>query len=649
MTIFSFFATLHKLQYSFICLLLPLAFLNSSKIKAQTPKSKVVMISIDGTPDYLIDKFLKNGVLPANGAFAKIKKFGAYAETVLPVNVASTGSSHISIFTGASQGKTGIVGNNFRRTNQNWNSAPLSAFRQPIVVETIFQAAMRQEKKVIALAGVGLDNTAENRKTDYMHMYPNISGPSLVIDLTSTDTILNFENDKSFRKLKVESKSPSQPVFEIAGGFKIPLHIYLTDSVHNEANILRPLTQLVIDTDADLSNGYAASVVPETWAAMAVERNGKQYNTSFRIFKIDGSNGKYRLFMTAPAEVYGYPSGFLQQLQSVCGLWPGEPENRKQTAGLVSEAIWFEQIGRLAKYSRDLILASMKTGNWDLLFGYFSTLDDVQHRYTLTNPRQLDYKADNGKRPAIYAGHIEKWFQIIDRYLLEIMNAAPKETNFVIFSDHGMIPIHTCLLLNNYFEKTGFSVSKQELTSVSSGNSAHIYINKEKINSSDYAAYLSRLTQSLKSLKDSVTGESIFELVANQQEQKKYGLYHKDYSGDLFVSCKIGYSITDRYLPEVNYLIQNSFDPALFENQNEATKKFLLNGSMNETSRGVHGNLAKLREGQSIFYAIGPNVPKRKLKKIISLQIAATVAQLLGIQPPADSEGKSVFLNKQPN
>ena len=137
--------------------------------------------------------------------------------------------------------------------------------------------------------------------------------------------------------------------------------------------------------------------------------------------------------------------------------------------------------------------------------------------------------------------------------------------------------------------------------------------------------------------------------MVNQQEQKKYGLYHKDYSGDLFVSCKIGYSITDRYLPEVNYLIQNSFDPALFENQNEATKKFLLNGSMNETSRGVHGNLAILREGQSIFYAIGPNVPKRKLKKIISLQIAATVAQLLGIQPPTDSEGKSVFLNKQPN
>jgi predicted AlkP superfamily pyrophosphatase or phosphodiesterase len=92
---------------------------------AQTPQKKVVMISIDGTPDYLIDKFLKTGVLPANGAFARMKKNGAYAETVYPVNVASTGPSHIAIFTGASPVKTGMVGNSFRRVDQSWSSPTL--------------------------------------------------------------------------------------------------------------------------------------------------------------------------------------------------------------------------------------------------------------------------------------------------------------------------------------------------------------------------------------------------------------------------------------------------------------------------------------------------------------------------------------------
>lgn len=643
------FLIFQKKSYSFFGFLLIFQFLSSNSLYAQSPQPKVVMISIDGTPDYLIDKFLKNGVLPSNGAFAQMKKYGAYAETVIPVNIASTGPSHISIFTGASPAKTGMIGNNFRKVDQDWNSPALSAFRQPIPVETIFQAAMRQGKKVMAFGGVGIDNIAENRKTDYMHMYPTIVGPSLVIDLISTDTMLNLESSKSYTKLKVDSKSPSQAIFEITGGFKIPLHIYLTDSAHDDANILHPLTQLIIDTDSDLNSGYAASVIPENWMGMAVEKNGKAYNTSFRIVKADGVTGRYQLFMAAPAEVYGHPFGFLKKLQSKIGLWPGEPENRKQTTGLISEEIWFEQIDRLAKYSRDLILTGIKDGNWDLLFGYFSTLDDVQHRYTLTNPRQIDYKAENGKRSEIYAAYIEKWFQTIDRYLLEIMNAAPKEVNFVIFSDHGMIPVHTCLVLSNYLEKEGFSVSKQEVKSISSGNSAHIYINKEKISNTDYDGYLNRLTRILKSLKDSVTGEPIFELVVNQQEQEKYGLYHKDYSGDLFVSCKPGYSITDRVLPGVSYLVQNSFDPAMFENQNQATKNFLLNGTMNETGRGIHGNLASVREGQSIFYSIGPNVPKRKLKKIFSLQIATTVAELLGIQPPAASEGKSLFPKKHKN
>lgn len=623
--------------------LLILVFSINSQTNAQNPKKRVVMISLDGTPDYLIDKFLDNGVLPADGAFARMKKKGAYAETVLPINIASTGPSHISIFTGASPGKTGIVGNSFRKNDQIWNSPNLLAFTQPIEAETIFQAAMRQGKKVMTLGGVGLDYSTKNRMTNYMHMYPKISGPSLIMDLEVTDTIINHMDIESFIKLKTTTKSPSKAIFEIFGSFKIPLYFYLKDRMFNPMYMPNQPTEIVIDTDNDFKNGYTTTVDSENWTGMAIEKNSKKYNTSFRIFKTDEKAGTFQLFMTAPAEVYGSSIGFLEKLQSNCGLWPGEPENRKQTTGLVSEKNWFEQLDRLAKYSRDLILTGMKEDDWDLLFGYFSTLDDVQHRYTLTNPRQIDYNADNGNRPNIYADYIEKRFQTIDAYLLEIMNAAPKETNFVIFSDHGMIPIHTTVILNNFLEQNGFSYTKQEITLTASGNSAHIYINKEKINNIEFDSYMKRLSESLKNLKDTITGEPIFDLVANKKELKQYGLYNQNYSGDIFVSCKAGYSISGRYLPGVGFLVQNSFDPAMFENENQATKNFLLSGTMNETGRGVHGCLATLREGQSIFYAIGPNVPNKGLKKIYSLQIAPTVAKLLGIQPPANAELKSCF------
>ena len=81
----------------------------------------------------------------------------------------------------------------------------------------------------------------------------------------------------------------------------------------------------------------------------------------------------------------------------------------------------------------------------------------------------------------------------------------------------------------------------------------------------------------------------------------------------------------------------------MFENENQATKNFLLSGTMNETGRAVHGCLSSLREGQSIFYAIGPDVPKKEIKEMYSLQIAPTVAKLLGIKSPLNAEMKSGF------
>lgn len=629
--------------YHFQFMLL-LFLLNEVQLFGQQQKAKVVMISIDGTPDYLVDHYLKTGVLPQNGAFAKMKKFGAYAETMLPVNVASTGPSHISIFTGASPANTGIVGNSFRRFDQPWEAPSLSAFRQPLKAETIFQAAMRQGKKVVVLGGVGVDHLGPERRTDFMYMYPSISGPSLVLDLVPDGNQKNV-NGKYFQQLTTIATSPSAAIYELSNNVKLPLYIYQSDSAENVANILHPVSQVIIDEDADLSNGYNARITGHSWTTMIIHYQGKQYTSSFRIVDTNSKEKRIRLFMSAPAEVFGYPATFFQYLQTKCGLWPGEPENRKQTSGLISEEIWFEQVDRLAAYSRDLILAGMQTNQWDLLFGYFSTLDDVQHRYTLTDPRQLDYAADNGKRPQLYASILERYFKKVDRYLLQIMNAAPKGTNFILFSDHGMIPVHTTLLLGNLLERSGFSVTGQMVKSLSSGNSAHIYLNNSLLAPAVKTDYLNRLSKHLLALKDSLTGEPVFELVADSSLQKNLGLYHPEYSGELFVSCRKGYSLSDKVLQDVPVFVKNSFDPALFATQNQAVRNFLINGTMNETGRGVHGNLASVREGQSIFYAIGPDMPRGNLGNVNSLQIAASVADLLSINPPFEVEMMTVFQN----
>lgn len=602
-----------------------------------------MLISLDGTPDYLVDLYLANGVLPKNGAFARMKKNGAYAKTVMPINVASTGPSHISIFTGASPSNTGIVGNSFKSKSKPFNSNVLNAFRQPISVETIFQSAMNQGKKVITMGGVGLDNLSEDRKVDMMHMYPIISGPSWVVDFKETNYATKNQFNVRYRSLRPIGMIDSIFSIDISGKFKIPLHFYLSDTTIVEANVLKKITRISIDNDQSINNGFALQLGLDDWSIFEFEHSGKQYNVSFRVISVNKDVNTFRVLMTTPVEVYGYPSSFLTKVHSNIGLWPGEPENIKQTQGLVPESIWFEQLDRLAKYSKNLILEAMKEENWDLIFGYFSTLDDIQHRYTVSNPRQLDYNADNGMRPKVYSSYIEQRFNDIDAYLLEIMNAAPKETNFLIFSDHGMIPIHTTLLLNNYFEQLGSFFTKNVLSVTTSGNSAHIYINKDSFNATTFSTYINWLSVQLSQLTDPVSQEPIFEIVANEEVQKKYGIYHPEYSGHLFVSCKEGYSISNKFQPGVRSFVKNSFDPALFETENHHTKAFLLNGTMNETGRAVHGSLSTIRSAQSIFYAIGPKIPRKKFCTISSLNIAPTVASILGIKPPRNAEAESLF------
>lgn len=628
-----------RLLHSYFTFISLIVLITTATAQPATRK-RVVMISIDGTPDYLVDRFLKNGVLPPNGAFARMKKSGAYAETLLPVNVASTGPSHIAIFTGAEPGSSGIVGNSFRQVNQSWEEPSLTAFKQPFTAETIFSAARRQGKKVITLGGVGLDYSDSSRMTDEMFMYPVIAGTSAVYDLKKSDrkTIAGEE----YIRL-VTDKQSALPEIRLYNEAITRCWFYLKDSSKNEANVLKPAYQIIVDNDSTLENGYLAAVKETGWETFRLIHNRKTYAVSANLFSASRADGWFRMYFSPPAELFGLPDAFMQRLQSACGIWPGEPDNLKQTAGVVPEEKWMEQTGRLATYSKKLILAGMQEDNWDLLFGYFSTLDDIQHRYTVSDKRQLDYTAENGNRPARYEKIIGEWFSTIDRYLLEIMNAAPPGTSIIVFSDHGMIPMHSTLLINNYLDKAGFSNTGKEVQAITSGNSAHVYINRNLIDSTRYPDYLRRLRQSLADLKDEKTGKPIFLLIADSTEQKKHGLYHAEYSGDLFISCREGFSISSRFVPGAPFLIQNTFDMNLVRDQPEAVRNFLLKGTMNETGRAVHGCLSTVRKGQSVFYAWGNHVPAKKIKKMRSLQITPTVAKLLDIQAPVMATDKPAF------
>jgi hypothetical protein len=230
--------------------------------------------------------------------------------------------------------------------------------------------------------------------------------------------------------------------------------------------------------------------------------------------------------------------------------------------------------------------------------------------------------------------------------------AAPPGTNFLVVSDHGIIPAHTTLLVNNYLARAGFKVSPAEGAEVrayTDGPSANIYVNvkgKRKggiVPAERLKDYVERIVAACKSLRDPVSGEPVFEVVLRGDELDTVGLKHPERSGDVFVSARPGWVLSPRISPALPFFVPTTLNPDTRSTLDKAAQEFLEAGGVNEVGLGVHGYLGRFREIQSIFFAVGPDVPHAALGVVRAIDVAPTAAALLGIEPPRDAQGRSVL------
>lgn len=141
------------------------------------------------------------------------------------------------------------------------------------------------------------------------------------------------------------------------------------------------------------------------------------------------------------------------------------------------------------------------------------------------------------------------------------------------------------------------------------------------------------------------TNDPIFQVVLKRSELDQLRLNYEERAGDVFVSARAGFSLSGRVLPNVPLLVPTTFrgDTRARVAGNKQTEDFLIAGGANETGAGVHGHVSAHRQIQAIFFAYGPNVPVRLTGPVNAVDVAPTVASLLGIEPPRDTQGKIVF------
>jgi hypothetical protein len=120
-------------------------------------------------------------------------------------------------------------------------------------------------------------------------------------------------------------------------------------------------------------------------------------------------------------------------------------------------------------------------------------------------------------------------------------------------------------------------------------------------------------------------------------------LNHSSRSGDVFVSVRIGWSLSSKLIAGIPVTIPNSFNKDAYAHLNKNIQRFLSSGFMNETGLGVHGNLGSDRNMNAIFYAYGPDISKKNIGVISALDVTPTVSSILNIKPPRKAKGFKVI------
>ncbi|HTQ78782.1 MAG TPA: alkaline phosphatase family protein, partial [Thermoanaerobaculia bacterium] len=620
--------------------LLPLPLLFLAACQGATPKaatgargadtpSRVLLLSLDGAGSEALHRYYAEGALDGGG-FARFFKEGVVADAMVPVNPTLTSTNHISLAAGYDAAATGIVSNTFHPPGEAWGKT-VSGFDAPIATETLWEAAMRQGKKVGNVTWPGADAKEDRRHSDWGVVY-------------STDrrgTLVTFErNDWTAWNPAAEDPKVTSYAPSLTARIDLPakgpsFDLVAVDSVDDGVTRYDRLLVLPQPRAAATSVSPGKTLGVGEWlqflappeppvqtpGVSVVVSSGKgQSDRWIKVLKVDGDLKDVRLYFGPAHQIQAYPEPFAAELTRKGLLWPGAPDSPWLQATFrgqpgIDLATWTEQADRfLDFFSASLNLAAARS-DWDLLMGYIPSIDEAGHTLSLLDPRQPNYSPE--LKEACARARLEVWKRV-DRALASLLSTVDlRTTRVVVVSDHGMTPIHTvldprALLLSNGYiavdAKGKILPEKSTVLAVSDGGISHLYLAPSVAN--DPAAR----TRAVGELKTLFAGWKVGEVrplarVLTRFEAAALGLNHPN-SGDVVLFAEEGYTFKE-------------------------------SGDLKEPkpsgpaqTYGMHGYLNTNPDMQSVFLVVGAGVKPGKLTSLSLTEVAGKVAAWLGIQPP---------------
>lgn len=581
------------------------------------PARRVVILSLDGAGAETLQRYRRQGAF-TEGGFRQFFEKGQVADRLVPVNPTLTAVNHITLATGAVPGETGIVSNRFHPADAPFLGA-VSGFDAPIGTETLWEAATRQGKKVGIVTWPGADGKGEGnrRKGTWGLVYVNQA--RLDPEIATFDRAAWTPVESSDPRLQgLESFAPILKAGLPQRGFEVAVLDRRDDGRTAYDAIVPLVTPAARATLATGDWGSVPCAIPaEEGTAGGGSTGGPgggETTCLIKLLELAPNLSAARIYLNGVFANAGYPDGFTRAFGESGLLWPGPPDDYRLSTTWEGEpgidlATWVEQSERFTGFFGAALRFAAARDDWDLLMGYMPTIDEAGHQLLMTDPQQPNFSPE--RRAELALARRRVW-QAVDRELAALLRVLDlRDTRVVIVSDHGMMPIHTAIDPNVLLRDQALLATSEgrivpegtTAHAISSGGSAHIYLNPE-------AADRERLLTDLTTLFSGWTfdGARPVARVVRREEAGEIGLQHPN-SGDLILFAAPGYTFYGGGLREGNAALPT---PVL----------------------GTHGHLAGDPALDGIWLALGARLPKGNAGTVRSLDVAGRVAQWLGIQAP---------------
>lgn len=612
---------------------------------AQSPDQRVVLVSIDGMPDYILDQLIAEGRVPN---IARLAENGVRADRMITSFPAVTAVAHPLIWTGANPWENGVTGGQCIVLPYNENnilslSQGMSANRMQ--AEPIWSTVARQSKKAFVL------QATQTYPQDDIYYGENARFKSAAENLTILDGYgKKLQGYKLFHRDDVEFKkaddwinlpeSESQPLYfsEIAGDGKQHFLFFASPTttspgydslwICSEKDGKSKLAE-VSPARPDLENdNYSQGVL--------VKYSGNKACVYFRLFNLTPDLSSFFLMRTAGHDILAAKKEIADEVFYQAGGFIGNGARHLYDAGLLglpvtkggdgqAETIYLETIKKMMSLSEKAVAWSLKNYDWDLFQAYIPIPDEIHHNWLAAlNP--LGNLEDKDQCEALRQPLLRS-YQMVDDYIGVIMKNMPDDALLVLVSDHGHVPVTKTFLPNVVLKKAGLLVFDEggniDLSRTKAmyylGNSYFVVINSKRfkdgiVEAEQMAEVRAQVMQALDSARDE-DGEKI---VSGYFRPDDEAGIPRHLGGDIYLKLKAGVNCHSHfqgqdYLRKLPYPVSDHYGDPEFRYMN------------------------------SIF-VIGRKYGKvdKAYGVVRGIDIAPTICLILGIDSPLQASGRAL-------